>query len=53
MRAPVEEWHPWAVIACSGRRPTWRMGEEAGRCDGNASFFSTAKCMFNVNNKFT
>ena len=29
------------------------MGEEAGRRDGKASFFSTAKYMFNVKNKLT
>ena len=45
--------HPLAVIACSRRRPTWHMGEEAGRCDSKASFFSNAKYMFNVKNKLT
>ena len=29
------------------------MGEEAGRCDGEASFYSTVKYMFNVKNKLT
>ena len=53
MREPVGECHPLAVIACSRRRPTWHMGEEAGRCDGKASFFSTVKYMFNVKNKLT
>ena len=28
-------------------------GRRAGRCDGKASFFSTAKYMFNVKNKLT
>ena len=47
MCEPVGECHPLAVIAYSRRRPTWHMGEEAGRCDGKASFFSTVKYMFN------
>ena len=45
--------HPMAVVAYSRRRPTWHIGEEAGRCDGKASFFSTAKYMFNVKNNLT
>ena len=43
MREPVGECHPLAVIACSENRPRWHMGEEAGSCDSQASFFSTAK----------
>ena len=53
MHEPVGQCHPLAVIACSRRRPTWHIGEEAGRRDGKASFFSTAKYTFNVKNKLT
>ena len=45
MREAVRECHPFAVIACSRRRPTWHMEEEAGRCDGKTSFFSTTCSM--------
>ena len=40
MRELVGTCHPWAVIACSRKRLTWHVGEEAGRRDGKASFLS-------------
>ena len=51
MREPVGECHPLAVIASSGNRPRRHMGEEAGTCDNEASFFSTAKYTFNAMNE--
>ena len=40
MRELVGECHPLAVIACSRRRPTCHVREEAGTLDGKASFLS-------------
>ena len=40
MRELVGECHPLAVIACSWKRLTCHVREEAGRHDGKASFFS-------------
>ena len=52
MREPVGECRPLAVTACSWRRPTWHIREEAGKSESKPSFLS-AKQVTNYNEKVT
>ena len=49
MREPVGACHPLAMTACSRKRPTWHIREEAGEIECTTSFFAkgTNKLMTN------